>query len=128
MDSGYRQTRGERCGAAPATCVYSRRGPVGRQYAGTAPTASAVSSTFLPRHRACIMRRVGLLRYGGTVSINRMRYTIRAIPTSGSTWFGSLVGGYPVITPSCAASHNRQLARPAIAARLARPFGRDVAC
>lgn len=74
------------------------------------------------------MPRIGLLRYGGTVSLNQTRYTIQAIPTFGIAGFGFLVPGYPVTTASCAASHNRQLARPAFAARLARPSGRNVAC
>lgn len=95
MDSVYRQIRGDRHGAVPVTCVYSRRGPAGHRHAGTASTASGVSSTFLPRHQACIIRRIGLLRYGGTVSINQMRYTIQAIPTSGSTGSDRGVVGIP---------------------------------
>jgi hypothetical protein len=127
VDGSYRQIRGDRCGATPATCEYSRRGPGGHRHTGTASTASAVTSAFLPRSQACIMRRIGLLRYGGTVSLNQMRYTIQAIPTFGTAGFNPLVAGYPVTTFSFAAGHDRQLARPAIA-RPARPSGRDIAC
>jgi hypothetical protein len=79
-------------GRAAATCVDSgHRDPVSRtEWQRVRPSA-----TFRRGPKACIMRRIGLLRYGGTVSLNQMRYTIQAIPTFGSGDMDQIVQGTP---------------------------------
>lgn len=85
-----------------------------------------VASSHLALHvKACILPRIGLLRYSGTAPLNQMRYTIQAIPTFGS--IGSASGAeYTVTTPSSRDNPDLQLARPAVVNRLARPSGSDV--
>ena len=84
-DSMHSRTCGEPRGSTAAACADAgHRGPVSPLRATAVRAARAVAPIFRPRHLACSMPRIGL-RYGGTVSLNQMRYTIRAIPTFGST-------------------------------------------
>jgi hypothetical protein len=76
---------GPRVSTTAACTDASHRGLVSLLRAAAVTAGSAVAPIFRPRHLACSMPRIGLLRYGGTVSLNQMRYTIRAIPTFGST-------------------------------------------
>lgn len=85
-DSARRRIHGTPHGNTVAACLDAgRRGPVSHLRAAAATDACAAPPIFRSRHKACIMPRIGLLRYGGTVSLNQMRYTIRAIPTFRST-------------------------------------------
>lgn len=90
--------------------------------------ALTASSLFALDMKACIMPRIGLLRYSGTAPLNQMRYTVQAIPTFGSVGLDHSKRGYPVSTVPAPDNQSSQFARPAITARPARISGRDVAC
>jgi hypothetical protein len=95
-NSASLRTYGGPRGSTAAACADAgHRGPVSPLRAAAATAASGVAPVFRARRLACIMPRIGLLRYGGTVSLNQMRYTIRAIPTFGSTGSDRWCRGIP---------------------------------
>jgi hypothetical protein len=84
-DGAHRRIHGAPPGITAAACADAgHRGSVSHLRGAGATVTSATPLTSRSRDNACNMPRIGLLRYGGTVSLNQMRYTIRAIPTFGS--------------------------------------------
>jgi len=69
-----------------------RIGVIGVRSSSYVPVAS---SPFALDVKACILPRIGLLRYSGTAPLNQMRYTIQAIPTFGSVGPDRRLRGYP---------------------------------
>lgn len=84
VNATCRQRAHPRAKTGPSRIEPGHRGHAGRHNATATARVWRACWIFAPSIKACIMRRIGLLQYGGTAPLNQARYTIQIIPTLGS--------------------------------------------